>query len=463
MGSPARVRRLAQFALFGVAAVLIAILFAQSRWGIIFGKPQSYDNHIELLVPQAMGVIPGERMVAAGGTIGEITEAEVTKQGLAHIVMGLDDTVWPLPDDSTLTLRMGGTIKRTDRFIEVAPGKSSKFFEDGDQVPVKQFTIPVEYGDLFNVFDPETRRGLNDFFANGGPAMKAAAKPLRSALDVAPPVLDNAAAVFRDVSYDTQALSTLVSSTAEVTGAIARSNPGLQTLITGGAKTFTAASADAKALQTTLEDAGEAFRVDGAMFAHGALVLPKVAELAERIDPALTELDNLAGPLNATLQKLITIEPNAVDTLRTVRRAAPTVQRLLTSARTNLMPQLGATAKLGAKELNCIRPFTPDIMGFLQGWGGFFGPGFDDPKVHMLHTLVSLLPFPNTMPLDSEQITSLFPNLEIQNPHAPGQGWNQPWFLPECGVTPEGFEAKNDPESGTYDAKGSKTVPYPMG
>src|SRR3954468_7585753 len=98
---PATARRTAWFAIFGELAALIAIAFFNSRYGIIFGHVRTYDHHLETVVPQAMGAIPGERVVAGGQTVGEITKAEVTKDGRAHLVMGLDDTVWPLPQDST--------------------------------------------------------------------------------------------------------------------------------------------------------------------------------------------------------------------------------------------------------------------------------------------------------------------------------------------------------------------------
>lgn len=448
-------------ALLGVAAVVVLILFVNSRYGIIVGHVSGYPHHLETVVPQAFEVIPGERMVAGGQTVGKITKAEVTKDGRAHIVMGLDDTVWPVPSDSVLTLRMGGTIKRTDRFVTIARGNATNSFGEHGLVPAEQFVVPVEYNELFNVFDPKTRVGLQSVFANGGPTFRLAARPLHQALEVAPPVLGHAAAVFHDLGYNERALRTLVRSTGEVTTAIARSNPGLRTLISGAANVFGTLAAESKALRKTIDDAGPAFRVDGHLFAHGAVVLPKVARLADRLNPAMSELDALAGPLNATLRKLIGIEPTAVDTLRTVRRASPQLSTLLAGARTKLMAKLPSVAGQAATELQCIRPFTPDLVSFLQGWGGFFGPGFNEPHAHMLHTLVSVLPFPNQMTIDSKQMHQILPNLFIDNPHPPGQEWNQPWFVPECGYTQAGLDPANDPESGTYDAQGSKLVPYP--
>ena len=230
-------RKLVGYAAGAVVLAVLAILFINSRYGIIFGQTQSWPHSIQTVVPSALEVQPGERMVAGGTTVGEITRAEVTKTGQAHIVMGLNNSVWPIPTDTTLTLRMGGTIKYTDRFVEIAKGRAGSSFSEDGTVPAAQFVVPVEYASLFNIFNKQTRQSLKSFMANGGPTFKAAAQPFHNALDVAPPVLTNAAAVFGDLGYDQQSLSTLVSSTAQLSDAVAASNPGVRSLLDSAANT----------------------------------------------------------------------------------------------------------------------------------------------------------------------------------------------------------------------------------
>jgi phospholipid/cholesterol/gamma-HCH transport system substrate-binding protein len=452
--------RLAKPALAAVVVALLVIAISGSGYAIIWGHTKSWGHHVSFTVPNAFEVIPGERVIAGGKTVGQITKAEVTPEGKAHLELGLDSTVWPLPTDSDFRLRMSGTIKRTDRFVQITPGKAHTVFGDHAQVPAAQFGVPVEYDELFNVFDRKTRNGLHSFFANGGPAIDNAAGPLHDALPVTPPVVNNGAAVFRDIGADTNALHTLVSSTAEVSDAVARSNPGVRELITGAANTFSALADRNRELVKIIHDAPQAFKIDGDMFAHGTTSVPRIAATAARLEPALTELDRLATPLNGALRELITIEPNAVDTFRTVGAAAPDLQNLLVSARTRLLPPLTSTAKQATTVLKCIRPYTPDAMAFLTGWANWMGTGFDNPHTTALHALVSLLPFPNQVPLTSAQMKQTFPDLGFEDIHPPGQGWDQPWYQPKCGATPAAQQAGNDPESGAYDASGSKSIPY---
>lgn len=444
-------------------AVIVVVLFANSRYGILFGNVPSYSHYIQMVVPSAFEAIPGERMVAAGETVGEITETNVTSRGQAHLVMGIDNAEWPIPTDSVLTLRMGGTIKFTDRFISIQKGHSTTDLADYGYVPARQFIVPVEYDSLFNIFDQRTRSDVESFFGNAGPTFSSAAPNFRRALNVAAPALDQAAAVFDDLGYSQQALSTLVSSTARLSDAVVASNPGVRTLLSGAARTFANIAAESAQLQGAIGTSAVALRNSSHLAVHVASTLTRTATLADRLRPGVAQLNELAAPLDGILQEVVNIEPTAVDTLTTIKRGAPSIDRLLTSARTTLMPELRPVGDQAATELNCVRPYTPDIVSFLQDWAGYESDGLNDPHVHVFHIEAGVWPFPNAMPIDTEQLTKLFPNIGIELPPAPGEGWNQPWYQPQCAVTPTYETAAGDTEAGTYDPNGSKIVPYASG
>jgi ABC-type transporter Mla subunit MlaD len=445
------------------AAVLAVVLFANSRYGVLFGELPSYPHYIQTVVPSAFEAIPGERMVAAGETVGEITRANVTRRGQAHIVMGIDNAEWPIPSDSVLTLRMGGTIKFTDRFISIAKGHASTSFTDHAYVPARQFIVPVEYDSLFNIFDARTRSDLESFLRNAGPTFSQAAPSLRKALGVAAPALDQAAAVLGDVGYNQQALSTLISSTAQLSDAVAGSNPGLRALLSGAASTFGSIAAESAQLQGAISASSTALRNSSHLADHVSSTLTHTATLADRLAPGVAQLNEIAAPLDATLHELVSVEPAAVGTLHTAAQGSPKIERLLVSARTTLLPQLRSVGSQAATELNCIRPYTPDAISFFQDWAGYEGDGLNDPHMHLFHIEAGVWPFPNAMPIDAEQLTKIFPSVGVELPPAPGEAWNQPWYQPQCGVTPKYETAAADTEAGTYDPNGSKIVPYPSG
>ena len=458
-------RRLAPAAVLVALLVIGVIVFLDNTQTglsirLALGLKTGPSGHwIQTTVPEATGVIQGERVTAAGQTAGYVVSANVTKQGQAHIVMDVDNSVWPLPRDSTLTLRMGGTIKYTDRFIAITRGRSSQEFNDGSYVPSRQFVIPVEYDQLFNTFDPATRAGLKSFLQNGGQALQNAAPAFNRALGDSAPVLGQGAAVFSDLGYNQQALTTLVNSTDDVVNAVARSNPGLQQLLQGAANTFTAVASQSNALQTTLTDAPQAFQNLGHALYHASSTLGNVSVLSDRLSPGVTQLRELAAPLNSALRTVVSVSPDAISTLNTVRSAGPSLDSLLTKARTILMPRVQSIGTQAAKQLDCIRPYTPEILGTVSTWGSFWSQG--DTSDKLLDGLFGPLPFPNATPLDDAQAGAIDPGLKVDFPQVPGMILNQPWFQPQCGITANDLKLADDPEAHTIDPQyDAASVPY---
>ena len=62
-----------------------------------------------------------------------------------------------------------------------------------------------------------------------------------------------------------------------------------------------------------------------------------------------------------------TVGPDAIATLRTVRSSAPDIDKALAIA-TGLMPELQAIGTQAVTQLQCVRPYTPDIVAFFSNW-----------------------------------------------------------------------------------------------
>jgi ABC-type transporter Mla subunit MlaD len=443
-------RKLAKLALVAALVAVVAVLIMSGG---------GYSHSVQTVVPDATGVIPGERVVAAGLTVGSITSATVTRNGQAHLVMGIDNSIWPLPTDTVLTLRMGGTIKYTDRFVLITRGRSGAVFSDRAYIPAKQFVAPIEYDTVFNTFDSATRAGLKSFLNNAGPALTNVAPSFRQALGDAAPALSQATAVFSDLSYNQQALTALVNSTDDVVNAVARSNPGVQQLLQGAANTFTAVASQSHNLQAALSEAPQALQNAGHVTVHATSTLNNVAALSDRLNPGITELRALASPLNSALRTVVAVAPHAIHTLTTVRNAAPSLDTLLNAARTILMPRLQSIGRQAAKQVNCIRPYTPELFNLVSQWADFLGHG--DLKDTTMRGNFGPTAMTNVNPINSAQLGAVLPGLAIDFPQVPGGIVNQPWYQPQCHITSDSYKLAADPEANTLDPLAGKIVPYP--
>ena len=459
--SATRIRGLVRLGILGAVVVGLFFVIRDSRYGIVLGHPATFSHYLQTTIPTAYEALPGERVTVNGIDAGELTQATVTKTGQAHLVLGIDNSDWPLPADTRFEMRMSGTIKYTDRFVAVYKGHAAAMFANDANIPAGQFQVPVEYGQFFNIFDQSTRRSMANLFQQAGQTLANAAGAFQQTLPVAAGPLDQGAAVFGDLGYSQHALSTLVSSGAALTKAIATSNPGLQTLLDGAAGTFQATAQESGEI-TQLIDYGHATNIGiGNILFHVTRTLPNVTAMAHELNPGLTKADELAAPFDGTLRELTSLEPAAVHTLNTVQDSTPAIDSLLSAARTQLLPQLQSVSTQAATELNCVRPYTPDIMNLIDGFAGFNGElnTATSPHLTAFHGLVSLMPIPATMTTGTVQLHRLFPNLNVGY-HPPGTGWNQPWYQPQCGISTAGNTASGDSENGTYDPNGTKLWPY---
>ncbi|MCW2854385.1 MAG: hypothetical protein JWM84_4049, partial [Nocardioides sp.] len=183
MGDVAQ-QRVTRVAVVGVCLAVLVAVFAATRGD---------DGH-EVVVDaaSASGVIVGMDVKAAGRDVGRVKEARVTRRHRARLVLELDDRVWPLPADSRMQLRTGGTIKFTDRHIDLRPGTSRRVLREGGTLPAGRFTVPVEFDELFGTFDAKTRRGLRATLDTGGAVLGRAKEELGATLDAAPPAVRQA-------------------------------------------------------------------------------------------------------------------------------------------------------------------------------------------------------------------------------------------------------------------------------
>jgi hypothetical protein len=160
------------------------------------------------------------------------------------------------------------------------------------------------------------------------------------------------------------------------------------------------------------------------------------------------EARRLAAPLNGVLGALKTVGPDARATLATTRRATPDLNALLARLGDDA-PQLESIARQAIPELDCIRPYTPDIVNFFSTWADFMG--HNDEKDHFFRLVPKVMvPTPyNANPMTSEQLVKLNPGMRYAWPVPPGFLAGQPWFQPQCGIGPEVLDPKNDYESNT--------------
>lgn len=437
--SSATVRWLAVLAVTGGVVALIALLATM-------GGPSGHV--LSVTVPDATNVLPGQFIRDAGVKVGTVEGVTAVDGGhKARLKLRLDNSVWPLPQGTRMALHWGGTVSYVNRYILLDRGPSTNPPMATDGVfPATDFSVPVEFDTLLSTFTPPVRRDLKSFMDNAGTALATASPALRRAIEAAPPALTQASDVLGDLDANEAALSALVRSGASVVDAVNRANPGVGALLQSAATTFSAIASRTRQLDATLAAAPSTLVQARDTLASAEPTLNMVQTVSGRIARGVEEARRIAGPLDSLLVTLTNVGPDAIAALGAARRATPSLNPLLAKAAA-VLPQLGSISRQAVTSLECVRPYTPDIVAIASDWADFLS-GVDGKDHYFRAQVQTLIPAPiNAMPYNSAQLKQLEPWISYVFPPPPGFAAGQPWFLPQCGEGPETLNAGADPEN----------------
>jgi phospholipid/cholesterol/gamma-HCH transport system substrate-binding protein len=408
----------------------------------------SGSHNVWVTVPNATGVLAGQQIRAAGVVSGSVDSIAAVDHGhAARLELTIDNSIWPLPRGTTMDVRWGGTVSYVNRYINLVRGPAgAPPIALHGAFPAKDFMVPQEFDSFLNTFTAPVRANLRKFLHNAGGTFNAVKPNLENALDSAPPALTQVSDVLADLDSNEAALNDLVRDGGSVVAGVNAADPGLQSLITNAATTFGAFASRTQQLDTVLQRAPGMFKQTRTTLAMAQPTLALAQKVTARIAPGVEQVDDDAAPLDGLLVTLHQVGPDAVSALASAHSATPALNPLLSRA-TNLMPTLKSIGSQAVHELECIRPYTPDIVAFTSDWGDFLS-GVEG-KDHYFRAMVqSEVPATyNDQIYDSAEMKKAFPWIAYAYPPPPGYAAGQPWFLPQCNEGPDTLNANDDPEN----------------
>lgn len=431
-----------------MGVVVVVISFVVAGFVFLAGGEDEGGHRLSVTVPSATDVLKGQYVRLNGVPVGKVADLDSAAGGkAARIVVELTDKAWPLPIGSKMELRWGGTVRFSDRYIALEPATASdEMLADGGTIPSKDFEIPAEFDELLATFREKDRRNLNAFLDESGEAMDVAGDDLRRTLEAAPPALEQASFVVRDLDAQREAVSTIVTRGSDLLAAVEASSPDIQALLDGAGTTFDAIGDRAAALRDSLEVAPRTLTTARDTLRRADSTLVAARELTRDLAPGVTEIRATAAPLDSVLGTLRYVGPDLASTLSTLRRAVPDLDPLLGRLRQE-GPKLESIGDQSVSALECLRPYTPEIAGFVSSWASHTSGS--DGKDRLFRAQIQNYgpAFTNAQPFTPAEAAGLFPGLRYAFPNPPGQLAGQPWFNEECGYGPDVLDPAKDPEA----------------
>ena len=180
--------------LVGALTVLVVIVAVFLSYNANKGLPFVPTYDVGANLPNASQLVAGNEVRIGGFRVGVVDTITPKRNPdgstYATIHMKLQSDANPLPVDSKLIVRSRSALGL--KYVEITPGSSSKGFQPGDTIPLRNATPePVEIDQVLNTFDLKTRIGIRKTLTGFGGGLAGRGRDLNAAIALLPPLLTN--------------------------------------------------------------------------------------------------------------------------------------------------------------------------------------------------------------------------------------------------------------------------------
>jgi virulence factor Mce-like protein len=293
--------------------VLVTIIAVFIAYNANAGLPfvPTYDLDAEL--PTGNKLVKGNEIRVGGFRVGVVADVQpdrIDGRSAAVISMKLDKTVEPLAKDTTIAVRPRSALGL--KYVEITPGKSDKTFKTGDRMRIAQASEGLELEDVFDTFQPETRRDSQRALEGFGDAFAARGSSINTAIQALNPLFTHLTPVMRTLNDPDTELDQFFLQIGRASAQVAPVARIQADLFANMATTFEAMSRDPRALQATIEKSPSTMDVAVRSFRVQRPFYADFADLSRRLRPAVNELPRSLPAINRAFDVGTPVLPRTV-------------------------------------------------------------------------------------------------------------------------------------------------------
>jgi phospholipid/cholesterol/gamma-HCH transport system substrate-binding protein len=345
---------------FGVALLLVAL----------GGSAREY----RVIMQNAGQLVPGDLVRIGGVQAGSVKDLELTDNGQAEVTLLLDKDWGKLHAGTTVTVRAGGIATVTGRYVDISPGPSFRpTIPDGGKIDIDHSTSIVDIDQLLNAIDPPTRHSLRKVLHGFSTWYAGREQDANLSARYFPPALQSATRLFQEVGADSATLEQFLTQTGTALHALSRNRETLTELVSDTRATARALGSDNESLSAALRNLPPALRSGSNAFASVRPALTDLRALVRASDPVSKQLAPFFRDLQPVVGRAVPAfrdfrrtfdRPGRSDDLLDALQLLPSLGRVTDKA----FPQAEKTLGDSAPVLSFIRPYAPDLIGFVRGF-----------------------------------------------------------------------------------------------
>lgn len=337
-----------------------------------------------LRAENAAAVTGGTPVYVNGESAGTVSSVRV-EDGAALVEIDLDDPFEGLARDASAIIRWKSVLGQ--RVVEIDPGDADADLPEGYELRVAEEQVDVD--DVLAALDPQTRRDVRHLVQDLDATVTPAAEDLNATLGVSGPALTALGEILEQVSQDGRALeevvtqlddlvtplaarddslSSAVGDLTSVAGAVAEQEEGLSEGLAQLPDTLLAADETFRAVEPAVAQAGPLLRDLRPVSRRLTSVSRQLAPVLVDLRPAIADL----RPVLAEVDDLLGITPQLLDNANGV------------------LPGLDTTVTALVPAVDFLRPYAPDLVGWLSNWASAFS--YYDAAGHYASSVVRIGP-----------------------------------------------------------------------
>ncbi|HWH44828.1 MAG TPA: MlaD family protein [Thermoleophilaceae bacterium] len=293
--------RIAAMVAFAMSCFAIVLFLWIQFGGATPLKPERYI--VEAAFPEAVGLLPDVDVRAAGITIGTVRSVEPERAtGRALARLALEPRYAPLASDARAILRRKTLLGET--FVEITTGsRDAPRLRDGGRIADAAVAGTVELDEVFQTWDPETRRAFRIWQQQLGAAVGARGESLNNALGALPGFVESGGDLLQLLDEQETAVRGLVRDTGHVYEALTRDEAQLEALVRNSHDLFGQTAAERESL-------AEAFAIFPTFLTESRLTLNRLEGFARRARPVVRDLRPVARELRPTVRAARALAPD---------------------------------------------------------------------------------------------------------------------------------------------------------
>jgi phospholipid/cholesterol/gamma-HCH transport system substrate-binding protein len=398
--SSSRVTRpLAAGALALVVLIIAYLLFAG-------GGGTTY----ELLFAEANQLVRGDQVQVGGVPVGSIKNIVLTKDFKALVTIHVDSSLTPLHEGTTAQVRVPSLSSVANRYIALSPGPNNKpALSAGATLPTSATHGTVDLDQLFNTFNPQTRKALQEVLQGSAEQYEGTNPDFRLSVKYFSPSLESANHIFAELVKDQGTFTSFLVESAKALTTIGDHGEQLTGFVENANTTFKVLGSQQENLLRSLHELPVTLHEGNRTFAEVPSTFAALTKLVNVSKPDTKELPLFFSRLSSLLGTSTPVvsnfsqafsKPGPNNDLTDAIRALPELAQVLsTSSPANvvaLKESVPTTAPFG--------PYSPDFEGLVRDFGessGYYDanghysrvePLFDDFSLGGSNTLTPVTP-----------------------------------------------------------------------